>query len=128
MPTERRRVSSGSPWEAVAGYSRAVRAGSLVTVSGTVGRNADGSVPDGPYAQAQRALEIIAAALRELGCSLDAVIRTRIFVTSMSSFDEVARAHAEALGRVRPATSMLEVSRLVDDAYVVEIEADAVVD
>ncbi|GAC1581416.1 MAG: RidA family protein [Candidatus Dormibacteria bacterium] len=126
MAAERRQVSSGAPWEAVVGYSRAVRAGGLVCVSGTVGRNPDGTVPPGAYAQSRRALEIIAAALEELGGGLEHIIRTRIFVTSMSSFEEVARAHAEALGAVRPATSMIEVARLVDDAFVVEIEADAV--
>jgi len=126
MAVERTQISSGSPWEGVVGYSRAVRVGTLVAVSGTVGRNPDGTVPAGAYAQAKRALEIIGDALRELGCGFEQVIRTRMYVTSISSFDEVARAHSEMLGRVRPATSMVEVARLVDDAFVVEIEADAV--
>jgi len=126
MAVERTQISSGSPWEGVVGYSRAVRVGTLVAVSGTVGRNPDGTVPAGAYAQAKRALEIIGDALRELGCGFEQVIRTRMYVTSISSFDEVARAHSEMLGRVRPATSMVEVPRLVDDAFVVEIEADAV--
>ena len=128
MAMDRRRVSSGAPWEAVVGYSRAVRVGAAVSVSGTVGREADGTVPAGAYAQAKRALEIVASALHEVGGGLEHVTRTRIFVTDLGGcFDEVARAHAEAFSDIRPATSMVEVSRLVDDAFVVEIEADAVV-
>ncbi|MFN2451832.1 MAG: Rid family hydrolase [Candidatus Dormibacteria bacterium] len=127
MSVQRQRVSSGAPWEAVAGYSRAVRAGNHVAVSGTVGRNVDGTVPAGAYAQATRAIAIIDAALAEVGCGLEQVIRTRIFVTSIGDFDEVARAHAEAFAAVRPATSMVEVSRLVDDVFLLEIEADAVI-
>jgi enamine deaminase RidA (YjgF/YER057c/UK114 family) len=122
----RQRASSGSPWEARVGYSRAVRAGGQVFVSGTVGRNADGTVSPSAYEQAHRSLEIIGEALRELGAGFEDVVRTRTFVTDIGLFDEVARAHAEVFGAIRPATSMVEVSRLVDDAYLLEIEADAV--
>jgi enamine deaminase RidA (YjgF/YER057c/UK114 family) len=125
---QRQRTSSGAPWEELAAFSRAVRAGELISVSGTVGRNPDGSAAQGAYAQARRALEIITVALEELGAGLQDVVRTRIYVTDIGSFDEVSRAHREAFADVRPATSLVEVSRLVDDAFVVEIEADAIVD
>jgi enamine deaminase RidA (YjgF/YER057c/UK114 family) len=128
MSPPRRRVTSGAPWEERVGFSRAVRAGGVICVSGTVGRNPDGSVPAGAYLQAKRALEIIAAALAELDAGLEHIVRTRTFVTDITMFDEVARAHREAFAEVRPATSMVQVSRLVEDAYVVEIEADAVLD
>lgn len=123
----RARASSGSPWEPLVGYSRAVRSGNLIAVSGTVGINADGSYPSTAGDQARRALAIIRTALEALGGRLDDVVRTRMFVTDIASFDEVGRAHGEVFGFIRPATSMVEVSRLVDDAALVEIEADAVV-
>jgi enamine deaminase RidA (YjgF/YER057c/UK114 family) len=126
--SERRRVDSGAPWEERFGYSRAMRAGSIVCVSGTVGRNADGSVPDGAYAQARRALEIVIAALAGLGATPEHVVRTRTFVTDIASLDDVARAHAEVFGDTRPATSLVAVSALVAPEYLLEIEADAVVD
>lgn len=124
----RRLISSGAPWEPVFGYSRAVRIGNQVFVSGTVGRNADGSVPSGAYQQAKRALEIIGAALVEAGASLDHVVRTRIFVTDIGSFDDVARAHGEIFSTIRPASALVEVRRLVEPEYVVEIEVDAVIE
>lgn len=124
----RRLISSGAPWEPVFGYSRAVRIGSQVFVSGTVGRNADGSVPPGAYQQAKRALEIIGAALAEAGANFDHVVRTRIFVTDISSFDDVARAHGEIFSIIRPASALVEVRRLVEPEYVVEIEVDAVIE
>jgi enamine deaminase RidA (YjgF/YER057c/UK114 family) len=121
------KISSGAPWESTFGYSRAVRAGDHVFVGGTVGRNADGSAPAGAYAQARRSLEIIGAALTEAGATIDDVVRTRFFVLDFADFDEIARAHREVLGQVRPATSMVQVSALIEPAYVLEIEADAVV-
>ena len=96
-------------------------------MGGTVGRNPDGSAPTGPYAQARRALEIIGTALVEAGGSLDDVVRTRIFVTDFGDFDEIARAHREVFGEIRPATSMVQTSALIEPAYVLEIEADAVI-
>ena len=126
--SERGRVSSGAPWEGRYGYSRAVRAGNHVYVSGTVGRNDDGSVPEGAYAQARRALEIVLAALHELGADAEHVMRTRTFVIDMGYLDDVARAHAEVFGDIRPATSLVEVSALIEPVYLLEIEADAVVE
>ena len=97
-------------------------------MSGTVGRNADGSVPDGAHAQARRALQIVLAALDEVGARPEHVVRTRTFVTDIAFFDDVARAHAEVFGAIRPATSLVAVTALVDPVYLLEIEADAVID
>jgi enamine deaminase RidA (YjgF/YER057c/UK114 family) len=127
MALARRRISSGSPWESTFGYSRAVRVGDQVFVGATVGRNADGSPAVGPYAQARRALEIIETALAEAGGGLGDVVRTRFFVTDFADFDEIARAHREVFGDIRPATSMVQISALIEPAYVLEIEADAVI-
>jgi enamine deaminase RidA (YjgF/YER057c/UK114 family) len=124
---ERQRSSSGAPWEERFGYSRAIRAGNVVCVSGTVGRNGDGSTPHGAYAQARRAFEIIVGALEDVGASAADVVRTRTFVTDVAYFDDVARAHAEVFGQYRPATSLVQVTALVDPAYLLEIEADAVI-
>ena len=122
----RRRASSGARFEPAVGYSRAVRSGPFITVSGTVGLNADGSYPATIGAQARRALAIIRAAIEALGGRMEDVVRTRMFVTDIAAFDEVGRAHGEVFRDIRPATSMVEVSRLVDGALV-EIEADAIV-
>jgi len=127
MAMTRLKISSGSPWESTFGYSRAVRVGDQVFVGGTVGRNPDGSAATGPYAQARRALEIIGTALIEAGGSLGDVVRTRIFVTDFADFDEIARAHREVFGEIRPATSMVQTAALIEPAYVLEIEADAVI-
>jgi enamine deaminase RidA (YjgF/YER057c/UK114 family) len=127
MALTRMKISSGSPWESAFGYSRAVRVGGQVFVGATVGRNPDGSAATGPYAQARRALEIIATALVEAGGSLDDIVRTRIFVTDFGDFDEIARAHSEVFAEIRPATSMVQTSALIEPAYVLEIEADAVI-
>jgi enamine deaminase RidA (YjgF/YER057c/UK114 family) len=123
---DRRRITSGSKWEPKVGYSRAVVARGAVYVSGTVGVEADGSVAPGTYRQAQRALEIIRDALTQTGAGFEHVVRTRIFVTDIAEFDDVARAHAEIFGDIRPATSMVQISRLVDPAFRVEIEVDAI--
>ena len=125
--SQRRRATSGAPWEERFGYSRAIRAGNVVCVSGTVGRNADGSVPSDAYGQARRALEIVLAALADVGAAQEHVVRTRTFVTNMAYLDDVARAHHEIFGDVRPATSLVAVSALVDPAYLLEIEADAII-
>ncbi len=127
MALTRMKISSGSPWESTFGYSRAVRVGDRVFVGGTVGRNPDGSAATGPYAQARRALEIIGSALIEADGSIDDVVRTRIFVTDFGDFDEIARAHREVFGEIRPATSMVQTAALIEPAYVLEIEADAVI-
>ena len=125
--TERRNISSGSKWEPLLGYSRAVVAGNTIYVSGTVGVAADGSIPEGPYAQTTRALEIIRDALAQAGADLTRVVRTRLFMTDMRQFDAVAKAHGEVFGDIRPATTIVEVARLVDAAFLVEIEAVAVI-
>ena len=125
--TQRRNISSGSKWEPLLGYSRAVVAGNTVYVSGTVGAAADGSVPEGAYAQASRALEIIRDALAQAGADLTNVVRTRLFLTDMGDFDAVAKAHGEAFGEIRPATTIVKVAGLVDAAFGVEIEAVAVI-
>ena len=122
----RRRASSGARFEPAVGYSRAVRSGPFITVSGTVGLNADGSYPATAGEQARRALAIIRAAIEALGGRMEDVVRTRMFVADIGAFDQVGRAHGEVFRDVRPATSMVEVSRLVDGALV-EIEADAIV-
>ncbi len=122
----RPRASSGSPFEPIVGYCRAVRSGNLITVSGTVGMNDDRTYPRTAAEQTRRSLAIIAAAIEALGGRLEHVVRTRIFVTDIGTLEEIGRVHGEMFGAIRPATSMVEVSRLVGDA-VVEIEADAVI-
>jgi enamine deaminase RidA (YjgF/YER057c/UK114 family) len=124
--TPRRNISSGSKWEPLLGYSRAVVAGNTVYVSGTVGVAADGSVPEGAYAQTKRALEIIRDALAQAGAELAGVVRTRLFLADMADFDAVAKAHGEVFGEIRPATTIVEVAKLVDAAFVVEVEAVAI--
>lgn len=123
----RRQVSTGSAWEPVIGYSRAVQAGPMIFVTGTVGIAADGTFPESLEAQARRSLEIIGAALEALGSGLRDVVRTRIYVTDISQWEEVGRVHGEVFAAIRPATTMVEVARLIDPAALIEIEADAVV-
>ena len=127
--TERRRISSGSPYEPIIGFSRAVRVGDTVYVSGTVAWGEDGSfVGEGDvYAQAKQALLNIETALKQAGALLRDVVRTRIYLTDIGRWEEAARAHAEAFREVKPASSMVEVSRLADAKMLVEIEAVAVV-
>ena len=122
-------VSSGSAWEPVVGYSRAVRVGQHVAVAGTTAAAIGGGAVGGDDigAQSREALRRIAAALTEVGADLDHVVRTRIFVTDISRWQEVGRVHGEVFAEIRPVTSMLEVSRLIDPALLVEIEADAIV-
>jgi reactive intermediate/imine deaminase len=127
--TERVRVSSSSPYEPLIGFSRAVRAGDTVYVSGTVAWGPDGKLVgrSDVYAQAKQAITNVEAALTQAGASLQDVVRTRIYLTDISRWEEAARAHREAFGEVRPASSLLEVSRLARPEMLVEIEAVAVV-
>jgi enamine deaminase RidA (YjgF/YER057c/UK114 family) len=125
--TPRQRVSSGSPFEATIGFSRAVRVGERVVVSGTAPVWPDGSCDPDAGVQARRCLEIVAAALEEAGASLADVVRTRMFVTDARFADEVGRAHGEAFADVRPAATMVVVAGLLDPRWHVEIEAEAVV-
>jgi len=122
----RRSASSGSKWEPIVGYSRAVRSGNVIAVTGTVGINADGTYAPSVTEQTRRALEIIRAALEALGGRLEHVIRTRMFVTDISRWEEVAAAHGKVFGEIRPATTMVEVARLIDAEAQIEIEADAI--
>jgi enamine deaminase RidA (YjgF/YER057c/UK114 family) len=125
---EHKCASSGSKWEPLMGYSRAVRAGNTIAVTGTVGINADGSYSKSMGEQARRSLQIIAAAIEALGGNLKHVIRTRMYVTDVKRWEEVARVHGEVFADIRPATTIVEVPRLIDSEALIEIEADALVD
>ena len=126
----RKNIKSGAPWEPLVGYSRAVRVGNFVAVSGTAAVGDDGQVigVGDAYVQAQRCIDVIRAALEQAGGGLEHVVRTRIFVTDIELWSEIARAHQEAFAEIAPATSMVEVTRLIDPEMLVEIEADAIVD
>jgi enamine deaminase RidA (YjgF/YER057c/UK114 family) len=123
------RVSTGAPWERAVGYCRAVRGGDHVHVSGTVALNADRTphAPGDMYAQTLRALETILGALRELGAGVEHVVRTRVYVTDISRWEEVGRAHGQIFGDHPPASTMVEVRALMDPLFLVEVEADAFV-
>jgi enamine deaminase RidA (YjgF/YER057c/UK114 family) len=128
--SDRQKISSGGPWEAKVGYSRAVRVGDQVFVSGCTAARPDGTVTGvgDPYAQMVQSLSVIELALTKAGARLSDVVRTRSFVTDMSQWMEMARAHAEFFGEAMPAATVVEISRLIHEDMLVEIEVDAIID
>ncbi|MBO3700647.1 RidA family protein [Roseivirga sp. E12] len=126
--SNRTNYSSGSPWEDIVGYSRAVKVGNTIEVTGTVADH-EGQLLGGndPYLQTKYSLDKIKATLESAGASIEDVVRTRMFVTNIDDWEAIGKAHQEVFGEIKPCTTMVEVSRLIDDKYLVEIEATAII-
>lgn len=129
MMSDRQNISSGTKWESIAGYSRAVRIGNIVAVSGTTATDENGNIVglNDPYAQTMYAIRKIEKALRQAGASLENVIRTRIFIVRTPDWEEVCRAHGEVFSAIRPVNTLVTVKELIGVDYLVEVEADAII-
>jgi enamine deaminase RidA (YjgF/YER057c/UK114 family) len=124
---KRENFATGSKWEPIIGYSRAVKIGNHIAVSGTTGSDAEGNLADNVYDQTRQTLQNIEAALAKAGASMKDVVRTRMFMANISDWEQAGKAHGEFFGEIRPATTMVEVSRLIDPKMLIEIEVDAII-